>query len=177
MLGPDGGFNGSVISFFFSFHLLLSFLFQLAGNLDADAKLRAGGDRFFGEAIEFPLLFFPNLSSHIFFCWFFIGYFGQTRTRTRTFGYPKCRVLIFQSKFRVVFLKTRISENPKYPTRIFRVTRTPSHSAGSEVSQWRRTAGAAAVRHRTEDTAASVSGHAAWVTPCPSSSSRRRCRG
>jgi len=42
MLGPDGGFNGSVISFFFSFHVLLSFPFQLAGNLDVDANLGAG---------------------------------------------------------------------------------------------------------------------------------------
>ena len=43
MLGSDGGFNGSVISFpFFPFHLLLSFLFQLAGNLDVDAKIGAG---------------------------------------------------------------------------------------------------------------------------------------
>ena len=43
MLGSDGGFNGSVISFpFFPFHLLLSFPFQLAGNLDVDAKMGAG---------------------------------------------------------------------------------------------------------------------------------------
>ena len=43
MLGSDGGFNGYVISFpFFPFHLLLSFPFQLAGNLDVDAKIGAG---------------------------------------------------------------------------------------------------------------------------------------
>ena len=45
MFGPDGGFNGSVISFFFSPFICffdLSFPFQLAGNLDVDAKLGAG---------------------------------------------------------------------------------------------------------------------------------------
>ena len=36
MLGPAGGFNGSVNSFFFSFHLLLSFPFELADDLDAE---------------------------------------------------------------------------------------------------------------------------------------------
>ena len=43
MLGSDGGFNGSVISFpFFFLPLLLSFPFQLADNLDVDAKIGAG---------------------------------------------------------------------------------------------------------------------------------------
>ena len=49
MFGPDGGFNGSVISFFFSPFICffdLSFPFQLAGNPDGDAKL-AACDRFF----------------------------------------------------------------------------------------------------------------------------------
>jgi len=62
MLGPDGGFNGSVISFsFFPFICFfdLSFAFQLAAC-----------DRFFLESIEFPLSFFPNLSSHIFLAGF-----------------------------------------------------------------------------------------------------------
>jgi len=36
MLGPAGGFNGSVNSFFFSFHFLLSFPFELADDLDAE---------------------------------------------------------------------------------------------------------------------------------------------
>jgi len=46
---PDGGFNGSVISFFFSPFICffdLSFPFQLASNPDGDAKL-AACDRFF----------------------------------------------------------------------------------------------------------------------------------
>ena len=46
---------------------------------------------------------------------------------------PNCRIpemsgFIFFNVFRVSFSKTRISKNPKNPTRNFRVTRTPSHS-------------------------------------------------
>jgi hypothetical protein len=39
---------------------------------------------------------------------------------TRIFGYPQ-----ITGALRVTVLETRISENPNYPTRIFRVTRMP----------------------------------------------------
>ena len=84
MLGPR--IQWICYFFLFSFHLLLSFLFQLAGNLDADAKLRAGGDRFFGEAIEFPLLFFPNLSSHNSFAGFLSGISGKSELEPELSG-------------------------------------------------------------------------------------------
>ena len=71
MFGPDGGFNGSVISFFFSPFICffdLSFPFQLAGNPDGDAKL-AACDRFFLESIEFVCC-----SSLIYLLIFFAGF-------------------------------------------------------------------------------------------------------
>ena len=55
-----------------------------------------------------------------------LGYFGNTRTRN--IGYPNYRVFFFSSNFRVSVFKTRNLKNPNYPTRIFRVTRLPSHS-------------------------------------------------
>jgi hypothetical protein len=39
---------------------------------------------------------------------------GITRTRTRIFGYAKCRVFIVSCKFRVTILKTQNFKNPKF---------------------------------------------------------------
>jgi len=99
MLGPDGGFNGSVISFsFFPFICFfdLSFAFQLAAC-----------DRFFFRIFCVSVVVLPCFIFSYFSCWFLIGYFGQTRTGT--FGYPKCWVSIFQSKFQLAFF-----ENPNF---------------------------------------------------------------
>ena len=76
-----------------------------------------------------------QLGSHalLLVCWFGSdgilksGSSGFTRTRTRIFGYPKCRVFIISDKFRVTVFKTRNFKNPKNPTRNFRVTRMPTH--------------------------------------------------
>jgi hypothetical protein len=53
------------------------------------------------------------------------GYFGETRTRTRIFGYQSFGYPLISGILRVTVLKTRILENPNYPTRIYRVTRMP----------------------------------------------------
>ena len=58
------------------------------------------------------------------------GSSGITRTRTRIFGYPKCRVSIIRCKFRVIIIKTRNFKNPKNPTRNFPVSRMPTHTCG-----------------------------------------------
>jgi len=59
------------------------------------------------------------------FCYDFIyfGYFGYTWTRIC--GYPNLRVVVFWGCFRVTILITQTFENPNYPTRTLRVTRTP----------------------------------------------------
>jgi hypothetical protein len=52
-------------------------------------------------------------------------YFGETRTRTRIFGYQSFGYPLISGILQVTDLKTRILENPNYPTRIYRVTRMP----------------------------------------------------
>jgi hypothetical protein len=56
---------------------------------------------------------------------FFIILRIKGTAQTRNIGYPKNRVMLFWDKHRVALLKTRISKNLNYPTRIFRVTRMP----------------------------------------------------
>jgi hypothetical protein len=53
----------------------------------------------------------------------YFGYIRYTRTRTRTCGYPNLRIVFF-CYYRVTILITRIFQNPNYPTRTLRVTRT-----------------------------------------------------
>jgi hypothetical protein len=63
------------------------------------------------------------------------GYFGETRTRTRIFGYQSFGYPLISGILRVTVLKTRILENPNYPTRIYRVTRMPRPNLGTEAAK------------------------------------------
>ena len=97
---PDGGFNGSVISFFFSPFICffdLSFPFQLAGNPDGDAKL-AACDRFFLESIEFLCC-----SSLIYLLIFFLLVFNRVfRTNpNRNFRVPEMLGINFSKQISI----------------------------------------------------------------------------